>query len=178
MQNSENVILVDLNGYPIGQMEKMEAHQKGLLHRAISVFIFNSQGKWLIQQRSLQKYHSSGLWTNTCCTHPLPGEDNLKAAQRRLIQEMNLQCELKEIFHFIYNAPMNNGLTEYELDHVFFGISDELPSVNPQEVMNYRYLDYHSLKTYLINNPEKYTVWFRKIFTDVHKHATILNYYS
>src|SRR5690606_3613335 len=128
------VILVDENDNETGTMQKMEAHQKALLHRAISVFICNSNGEWLLQKRALQKYHSNGLWTNTSCSHPFPGESNLDAANRRLFEEMGIKAGLTEIFTFIYKEQLDNELTEHELDHVFFGISDVEPEINPDEV--------------------------------------------
>ena len=158
-----HVILVDENDVAFGTMEKLEAHRKALLHRAVSVFIFNTSGSWLLQQRARNKYHSNGLWTNTCCTHPYPGESNLEAAQRRLKEEMGMQCSLREIFHFTYKDALDNGFTEYELDHVFIGISDEAPKINPDEVMDYRYISLAGLKKELSQHPENFTVWFRKI---------------
>ena len=157
------VILVAENDAALGTMEKHEAHRKALLHRAVSVFIFNSKGEWLLQQRAKGKYHSNGLWTNTCCTHPYPGESNLLAAERRLHEEMGMQCKLKEVFHFIYKEPLDNGYTEHELDHVFAGYTDEMPVINPEEVMDYKYISLANLKYDLEKNPDNYTVWFRKI---------------
>lgn len=166
---SDHVVLVDAHDVQVGTMEKYEAHQKGLLHRAISVFLFNSAGQWLLQQRADDKYHSNSLWSNTCCTHPLPDESNLDAAHRRLSEEMGLSCELTYVFHFIYEEPLDNELTEHELDHVFIGFSDEEPRLNPLEVMDYCYIDFMDLRKDLQNHPEKYTVWFRKIVEPVHE---------
>jgi isopentenyl-diphosphate delta-isomerase len=164
------VILVDANDQPIGRMEKMEAHEKALLHRAISVFIFNDDGKWLLQQRTYDKYHSKGLWTNTSCSHPFPGEDSLSAANRRLNEEMGMRAELKEIFSFTYKQELENGLTEHEFDHVFVGFSNELPKPNPDEVMDYNYISTIDLIKDVAQNPENYTVWFKLIFERVIQH--------
>jgi len=164
------VILVDTNDKPIGTMEKMEAHEKALLHRAISVFIFNDEGKWLLQQRTYDKYHSKGLWTNTSCSHPFPGEDSLSAANRRLNEEMGMSADLKEVFSFTYKQELENGLTEHEFDHVFIGFSNELPKPNPDEVMSYKYISTIDLIKDVELNPENYTVWFKLIFERVVEH--------
>lgn len=166
---NELVILVDVNDIQVGTMEKFKAHYQGELHRAISVFLFNSKGQWLLQQRADDKYHSNSLWSNTCCTHPFPGEGNLEAANRRLFEEMGLFCELKDVFHFIYKESLDNELTEHELDHVFIGFSDEEPIVNPVEVMDYCFIHFSDLQKELKDHPEKYTVWFRKIVGMVHE---------
>lgn len=163
------VVLVDTFDNQVGTMEKYEAHHQGLLHRAISVFIFNSKGQWLLQQRADDKYHSNSLWSNTCCTHPFPGESNLEAAHRRLTEEMGLKCKLKDVFHFLYEESLDNELTEHELDHVFIGFSDTEPQLNPQEVMDYCYINFSDLQSDLLAHPEKYTVWFRKIVGPVHE---------
>lgn len=171
------VILVDKNDIEIGFLPKTEAHQKAVLHRAISVFLVNSAGEWLIQQRSLVKYHSAGLWTNTCCSHPLPGEINSMAASRRLHEEMGIEnCTLARLFDFIYLEELENGLTEHELDHVYLGFSDQLPSLNAEEVMNFRYVTFNELKTDITKNPQAYTVWFRRIFERVQQHIETLQY--
>lgn len=164
----EHVILVDTDDNPIGTLEKQAAHLEARLHRAISVFVFNSEGEWLLQQRADTKYHSNSLWSNTCCTHPLPGESNPTAAHRRMAQEMGLQCPLKEVFHFQYKEALDNNLTEHEIDHVFIGFSDDLPVINPEEVKAFRYVDYASLIHDLALNPDRYTVWFRHIVQRVH----------
>jgi isopentenyl-diphosphate delta-isomerase len=165
---TDQVVLVDPNDVQIGTMEKYEAHRKGLLHRAISVFLFNSNGQWLLQQRADDKYHSQSLWSNTCCTHPYPGEANLDAAHRRLEEEMGLRCELTDVFHFLYKEPLDNELTEHELDHVFMGVCDDLPVLNPMEVMAYRFIDFKDLVAEIEQDPEQFTVWFRKIVEPVH----------
>ncbi len=167
-----NVILVDTADNETGVMEKMEAHRKALLHRAISVFIFNSKGEWLLQKRALDKYHSGGLWTNTCCSHPFPGESNLAASNRRLSEEMGINANLKELFSFIYQEKLDHDLTEHELDHVFFGISDELPQINTEEVMDWKYVSYFKLYKDIQSNPQNYTVWFRKIVERVHQYVS------
>jgi len=141
----EEVILVDELDNPIGLMEKLEAHEKALLHRALSVLIFNSKNEFLLQQRSDNKYHSPGLWTNACCSHPRAGETVEAAAERRLKEEMGMSCQTQKVFHFTYKAEFENGLTEHELDHVFFGKTDSLPVLNPDEAKSYRYLDLESL---------------------------------
>lgn len=158
------VILVDEQDRELGTLEKMEAHQKALLHRAISVFITNTKGEWLLQQRTLDKYHSKGLWTNTCCSHPMPGETTLQAAHRRLHEEMGLQSDLKEVFSFSYIQELENGLTEHEYDHVFVGVTDDIPEPHPDEVMDFKYISYSDLKKDIVQNPQNYTVWFRLIY--------------
>ena len=163
------VILVDENDNEIGLMPKAEAHEKGILHRAVSVFVINEAGDWLLQRRAINKYHSAGLWTNTCCSHPLPGESNTDAANRRLMEEMGLQCELIELFNFTYFENFENGLTEHELDHVFLGVCNQLPVINQSEVAEYKYFNYQELHKDIIENPENYTVWFRKIYEQVNR---------
>jgi len=170
------VILVDSNDHPIGTMEKMEAHEKALLHRAISVFIVNKDGNWLLQQRTNTKYHSKGLWTNTSCSHPFPGEDSLTAANRRLSQEMGMYAELKEIFSFTYKQELENGLTEHEFDHVFIGFSNQMPQPNPVEVMDYKYISTTDLIQDVAQNPQNYTVWFKLIFERVMQYAKSVQY--
>jgi isopentenyl-diphosphate delta-isomerase len=173
-QNKEDyVILVDENDIEIGAMQKMEAHQKALLHRAISVFVCNLNGEWLLQKRALKKYHSNGLWTNTSCSHPFPGESNLDAANRRLREEMGLEADLSEIFSFTYKESLDNELTEYELDHVFFGITDDKPVINPDEVDDWKYISFIDLEADIKKNPINYTVWFLKIFNRVNEHALL-----
>ncbi|MDD2996269.1 MAG: isopentenyl-diphosphate Delta-isomerase [Paludibacter sp.] len=162
-----DVILVDEFDQPIGTMEKMEAHVKAALHRAISVFIFNSKGEWLLQRRAIEKYHSRGLWTNTSCTHPAPGETSLEAAHRRLHEEMGLKAELREVFSFKYIQELENNLTEHEYDHVFVGYSDELPVPNPDEVMDYKYISYQDLLQEVAESPKKFTAWFKMIYERV-----------
>jgi len=164
------VILVDENDVETGLMGKTEAHEKGLLHRAVSVFIVNSDGEWLLQCRALNKYHSAGLWTNTCCSHPLPGESSVDAAKRRLFEEMGLTCDLVPLFNFTYRELLENGLIEHELDYVFLGIADDIPVINDLEVAEFKYFNYREMEIDIKTNPENYTIWFRKIFKQVNQH--------
>lgn len=159
----EQVILVNEKDIPCGTLEKLEAHQKALMHRAVSVFIFNSAHELLLQQRAHEKYHSGGLWTNTCCGHPRPGEATKDAAKRRLSEEMGLHCSLLPLFQFSYKAVLDHELTEHEYDHVFIGFSDEAPLPNPEEACDYKYLSIDSINQELRSRPEKYTAWFRLI---------------
>jgi isopentenyl-diphosphate delta-isomerase len=154
-------MIVNSSGQTIGTMDKMAAHSSGTLHRAFSVFIFNSKGQLLLQQRALDKYHSGGLWTNTCCSHPKLGEFTLDAAHRRLQEEMGMDCELTELFQFSYRHEFDNGLIENEYDHVFMGISDELPLPNPAEVADFKYMDPDLLLFELVEQPGGFTAWFK-----------------
>lgn len=163
----EQVILVDTEDTAIGVMEKLAAHQEGLLHRAFSVFIFNSNGELLMQQRALEKYHSAGEWTNTCCSHPRPNELTLVAAKRRLREEMGMDCELTYGFKFLYKAAFTNDLIEHEFDHVFFGESDETPIINSEEVASFKYVKLAELHQDIIENPNDYTVWLKLCFDKV-----------
>ncbi|MFN8255982.1 MAG: isopentenyl-diphosphate Delta-isomerase [Bacteroidales bacterium] len=163
------VILVNESDQEIGIMDKLEVHKKGILHRAISVFVFNSKGEWLLQQRASDKYHSGGLWTNTCCSHPAPGESTAVAAERRLIQEMGMHCSLKPVFNFIYRDELDNNLTEHELDHVFVGYSDDIPKINTAEVKDYAYIDFGEIENKVRQRPDLYTAWFKRIFRKVHE---------
>ena len=164
---SENVILVDEKDQVIGIMPKMEAHLLGKLHRAFSVFIFNSKGELLLQQRAADKYHSGGKWSNTCCSHPRPGEDTLAAAHRRLFEEMGLKCKLNEAFSFIYKVEMDGGLIEHEYDHVYVGVSDELSVPDPGEVAAYCYQNMSELEEKLISEPDQYSEWLKICFSRV-----------
>ena len=166
----EQVILVNEKDEPIGLMGKMEAHEKGLLHRAFSVFVFNSKQKVLLQQRAACKYHSPNLWTNTCCSHPRAGETNQQAGERRLQEEMGLQVPLQEVFSFIYKAPFDNGLTEHEYDHVLIGYSDAQPQINPEEVASWKWLSLEAIKEDILQAPERYTAWFKIIFEEFYHH--------
>jgi len=159
----ENVILVDTNDNPVGQMEKLKAHLKGELHRALSILIFNSDGEILLQQRAFSKYHTPGLWSNTCCSHPRPGEDSLEAATRRLYEEMGFTTPLIKSFDFIYKAHFDNGLIEHEFDHVFFGTFDGEPVINPEEANDFEWVKLNNLMEDVRSSPENYTVWFRII---------------
>jgi len=160
----EEVILVNELDEPQGVMEKMEAHQKALLHRAFSVFIFNSKGEMLLQRRSLTKYHSAGLWTNACCSHPRPGEDTCQAARRRLLEELGFTTALEKVFDFTYKSTFDNGLTEHEFDHVFVGHHDLAVQPNPEEVSEYTFLSLEAIKAGLSAHPALYTSWFHLAF--------------
>jgi isopentenyl-diphosphate delta-isomerase len=157
------VVLVDSHDHEIGTMEKMEAHEKGLLHRAFSVFLFNSKGEMLIHQRALSKYHSPGLWTNACCSHPAPNESILDAAKRRMIEEIGIQTELSQAFSFEYREQFDNSLIEHELDHVLVGYTDEFPVINTNEVESFRWISIDSLMQEIKVSSEQFTVWFKII---------------
>ncbi len=160
----EQVILVDENDVQIGLMPKMEAHEKALLHRAFSVFVFNDKNELMLQQRALDKYHSPGLWTNTCCSHQRDGESNLAAGKRRLFEEMGFVTELKETTSFIYKAPFDNGLTEHELDHILVGTYKGTPKPNKDEVGGWKWMAIDAVKLDVVERPELYTEWFKIIF--------------
>jgi len=166
----ELVILVDEKDKEIGTEEKLEAHKKGLLHRAISVFIFNSKNELLLQKRAFDKYHCGGLWSNSCCTHPHPQETTLEAAKRRLVEEMGIKIELKEIGQLIYKVhfPQNN-LFEHEFDHLFIGHYDENPKINPSEVSDFKWSSIETLLKEFQENSQNYTPWFKIIFEEVLK---------
>ena len=156
-----DVILVDERDEPIGTMEKLEVHQKALLHRAFSIFIFNSKGEVLLHRRADKKYHSGGLWTNACCSHPAPGEDILSAAHKRLHEEMGISAPLQKAFEFTYKASLENGLTEFEFDHVFIGVYDGEIFPNKEEVSDYCFKSMDELKESIASHPQKYTAWFK-----------------
>jgi len=162
----EQVILVDEQDNPIGLMEKIEAHEKALLHRAFSVFIFNDKKELMLQQRAADKYHSPLLWTNTCCSHQRDGETNLEAGKRRLQEEMGFVSELTEVFSFIYKAPFDNGLTEHELDHVMIGSFNDEPNINKEEAASYKWMTLQAVKKDIEDTPEIYTAWFKIIFKE------------
>lgn len=164
---SSEVILVNEKDEVVGTMEKMEAHRKALLHRAFSVFIFNQRGEMLLQQRALNKYHSGGLWTNACCSHPNPGEETLVAAERRLQEEMGFGVELEKVFDFVYKSEFENGLTEYEFDHVFVGFYEDAIKPNKDEVQDYCYKKMEDINDSLESHPLKYTAWFHIAFPKV-----------
>lgn len=168
----EKVILVNEKDEKVGLMEKIEAHEKALLHRAFSVFIINDKDEILLQQRALSKYHSPGLWTNTCCSHQRDGESNIDAGKRRLMEEMGMAAQLKELFHFIYIAPFDNGLTEHELDHVMVGYSNENPQINPDEVASFKWMTANQIKEDILNQPDLYTAWFKIIFDKYYNHIS------
>lgn len=160
----ENVILVDEHDNEQGLMEKMEAHRKGLLHRAFSVFILNDKGELLLQRRALSKYHSGGLWTNTCCSHPRDGESNEEAAHRRLMEEMGFDCEVEKMLDFVYRAELDQGLTEHEFDHVFIGSYNDEPNINPEEVDSWKWMSLDDVESDINANPHNYTEWFKIIY--------------
>lgn len=157
----EQVILVDESDKPVGTIDKLAAHEKGLLHRAFSVFIYNQSGQMLLQRRAVKKYHSGGLWTNTCCSHPRPGEDNLAAAKRRLAEEMGLEVKLEHRGSFIYKAEVPGFLTEHELDHIFTGVTDQQPFLNKEEAEDYAWCSAAEIAAAVQQHPERYTEWFK-----------------
>lgn len=164
----EQVVLVNESDEVLGTMPKMEAHEKAVLHRAFSVFILNSKGEVMLQQRAAHKYHSPLLWTNTCCSHQRLGESNIDAGKRRLSEEMGFSTELRELFSFIYKAPFDNGLTEHELDHVMLGQYEEEPEINPEEVAAWKWMSPDAIASDMAEFPERYTAWFRIIFERFH----------
>ena len=169
----EKVILVNEKDEPIGLMPKMEAHEKALLHRAFSVFVFNDKNELLLQQRALGKYHSPGLWTNTCCSHQREGESNIHAGKRRLKEEMGFETELTEVLSFIYKAPFDNGLTEHEFDHIMMGFYSEEPKINKEEVADWKWMSLEEIKIDMANYPNRYTAWFKIIFERFYDHINI-----
>lgn len=165
-----DVILVDEQDRPTGRMEKIEAHRKALLHRAFSIFIFNEKGQMLLHKRAAGKYHSGGLWTNACCSHPQPGEETLAAAENRLVEEMGIRVPLTKAFDFSYRAEFDNGLTEYEFDHVFTGTYDGEVKPDPNEVSDYCYKSTEEIRESLVTHPQQYTAWFRIAFPKLEDH--------
>lgn len=163
----EQVILVNEADEALGFMEKIEAHEKAVLHRAFSVFVFNEAGEMLLQQRATSKYHSANLWTNTCCSHPRPGETTLSAANRRLKEEMGFETPLEKAFDFVYKAPFDNGLTEYEFDHVFVGQYQGICEPNPLEVQAVAFRTFESIETLIQMQPNQFTSWFLIAFPKV-----------
>lgn len=161
------VILVDENDNSTGVSEKMKAHIEGMLHRAFSVFVFNNKGEMLLQQRSLNKYHSAGLWTNACCSHPLPGEQTSEAALRRLEEELGFKTPVEKIFDFVYKANFDNGLIEHEFDHVFVCEHNGVVKFNKEEVMDICYKSIPEISLSLKTNPGKYTAWFHIAFPKI-----------
>jgi isopentenyl-diphosphate delta-isomerase len=160
----EEVLLVDEFDRPVGVMEKMEAHRKARLHRAFSVFIFSPKGEMLLQRRALSKYHSGGLWTNACCSHPRPGEETCAAARRRLSEELGFDVPLEKIFEFTYRSEFDNGLTEHEYDHVYVGYYDRDVRPDPEEVSQWRWLSPEAVQSELDASPEDFTAWFHVAF--------------
>lgn len=168
-----HVILVNEKDQVLGSMPKMEAHLKGELHRAISVFIFDTDGNWLMQRRAAHKYHSASLWTNTCCSHPFPNETSLDAANRRLMEEMGLDCELNFAFKFLYRAELDSDLIEHELDHVFIGFTNQVPLPDPEEVSEWRIASFFEIDQDIELHPEKYTEWFKLLYKKVNLHLVL-----
>ena len=164
------VVLVNEIDEPIGTMEKMAAHRKAFLHRAFSVFIFNNRSDMLLQKRAADKYHSGGLWTNACCSHPLPGEDIRTAANRRLEEEMGFTTDLDKAFEFTYKSEFENGLTEFEFDHVFIGEYNDLIKPNKEEVSDYCFKSFEDIRASLLLTGNKYTAWFHIAFPMVEKY--------
>lgn len=169
----ENVILVNEYDEQLGLMPKMEAHEKGVLHRAFSVFIFNAKNELMLQQRAHRKYHSPGLWTNTCCSHQREGEENIAAGKRRLKEEMGFTTDLQETISFIYKAPFDNGLTEHEYDHVLIGKYDSDPIPDPIEVVSWKWMPLDDIREDMALHPENYTEWFKIIFDKFYEHINI-----
>lgn len=168
MAAEEFVVLVDEKDNPLGTMEKMEAHVKGIMHRAFSVFLFNEKNELMLQQRALSKYHSPGLWTNTCCSHPRKNEITINAAHRRMVEEMGFDCDFEEAFSFTYKADVGQGLIEHEFDHVFIGHTALQPNINPEEVNDWKYMQMEDIEKDMELHPENYTVWFRIAFQEVY----------
>ncbi|WP_163514696.1 isopentenyl-diphosphate Delta-isomerase [Gelidibacter japonicus] len=166
----ERVILVNEKDEQIGLMPKMEAHEKALLHRAFSVFIFNNKNELMLQQRAAHKYHSPLLWANTCCSHQREGETNIQAGKRRLQEEMGFVTELEDTVSFIYKAPFDNGLTEHEFDHVLIGNYEDAPIINPDEVAAWKWMPLEEVKEDMLKRPEIYTEWFKIIFDKFYEH--------
>ncbi|MCI0919780.1 isopentenyl-diphosphate Delta-isomerase [Sphingobacterium rhinopitheci] len=159
-----NVILVDENDQQIGEMDKLLAHKNGNLHRAFSIFIFNDKSELLLQQRASQKYHGGDLWTNTCCSHPQPGEQLKESALERLYFEMGLQCDLEYSHSFIYKANVENNLIEHEYDHIFVGFSNQDPNLNRDEAQDFKWMHLEDIFSDIAVQPSKYTYWFKEAF--------------
>ena len=169
-----DVILVNEKDEPTGTMEKMEVHQKALLHRAFSIFIFNDRGEMLLHKRAADKYHSAGLWTNACCSHPQPGEQIMEAAKKRLQEEMGITTTLKKVFDFIYKASFDNGLTEHEFDHVFIGVYNGIISPNTAEVSDYCFKRMEAVNDAIQSRPQHFTEWFKIAFPKVEEYLAAL----
>jgi isopentenyl-diphosphate Delta-isomerase len=167
----EEVILVDAEDNVVGTMKKMEAHRRGVLHRAFSILLFNTRGEMLLQKRSASKYHSAGLWTNACCSHPLPDEPVDVATRRKLKQEMGIDLRTEFAYKFIYQVALENGLMEHELDYVYVGRFDGIPVLNRDEVSDWKFIDLHSLRDDIRTHPQSYTSWFKLIMNHSELHA-------
>ena len=169
----EKVILVNENDEQIGTMPKLEAHEKAVLHRAFSVFVFNDKNELMLQQRAAHKYHSPNLWTNTCCSHQRVGETNIEAGKRRLQEEMGFVTELHDTISFIYKAPFDNGLTEHEYDHILVGNYNDNPKINSEEVSDWKWMSLENVKKDIAEQPEIYTEWFKIIFDKYYQHINL-----
>ncbi|EAU9425546.1 isopentenyl-diphosphate Delta-isomerase [Salmonella enterica] len=172
----DDVILIDRDDNATGIMDKMVAHKKGMLHRAVSVYITSDNGEILLQQRAAKKYHSGGLWSNTCCTHPLPGEDIMSAARRRLMEEMGMECNLLKLFPLYYNVDVGNGFREHEITHVFYGICNDTPVLNPEEAASFFYASPDNIVYEINRTPEKFTEWFKSCFPEIVNHLVSLKW--
>ncbi len=166
-ETDDLLILVDGNDREVGFMNKLAVHRAGVLHRAFSVFIFNKEGEFLLQQRADTKYHSAGLWSNTCCSHPIKGEEFEDTIARRLKEEMGIVCQTQFQFSFIYKAALENGLIENELDHVYFGTTTDVPKPNVEEVKDWKYMNMQELKNEIHAHPEKFSAWLKICFPKV-----------
>lgn len=162
----QELILVDEENSITGYGKKLEVHQKGLLHRAFSIFVVNKKGELMLQKRAIEKYHSGGLWANTCCSHPLKGEERETVIHKKLVQEMGFDCELKSLFKFIYRAELDNDMIEYELDQVYIGFYEEDPKPNPEEVCEWKWMDIELLKNDLMKSPNIYVYWLKAAFDE------------
>jgi len=171
--NFNEVVLVDTNDNPLGVMEKIEAHRHGVLHRAFSIFLFNGKGDLLLQKRASDKYHSPGLWTNTCCSHPMPGESIDSAANRRLMEEMGMSCVMVKAFDFIYKAQLDQDMVEHEFDHVFFGTTEESPVINEAGVGDWKWMPLYDVYIDVQLNPARYTEWFKIALPNVMKYFNV-----
>ncbi|ECW0140541.1 isopentenyl-diphosphate Delta-isomerase [Salmonella enterica subsp. salamae] len=170
----DDVILIDRDDNVTGTMDKIFAHKKGMLHRAVSVYIINDNGEILLQQRTAKKYHSGGLWSNTCCTHPLPGEDVMSAAERRLMEEMGMECNLLKLFPLYYNVDVGNGFREHEITHVFYGVCNDIPVLNPEEAASFSYVSPDHIVYEINRTPEIFTEWFKFCFPEIINHFVSL----
>ncbi|PEN13844.1 isopentenyl-diphosphate delta-isomerase [Longibacter salinarum] len=169
---TDHVVLVNTDDVPQGTAEKLEAHVHGWLHRAFSIFVFDSRGRLLLQKRADDKYHSAGLWSNTCCSHPRPDEDLEEAVQRRLVEEMGFDCDVHHAFQFVYRADVGEGLVEHELDHVFIGHADPTVNANSDEVSDWAWVTPEDLLADVAARPERYTFWFRHILDRTLAHVS------
>lgn len=167
------LILVDENDNEVGVSDKLSVHQQGLLHRAFSLFVFNSDGELLLQKRATKKYHSGGLWSNTCCSHPRKGETLSHAISRRLQEEMGMNCKAEFKFCFIYKTKFENGLTEYEYDHVYFANSNDIPTPNETEVQNWKYISLEKLQYEIKSQPENFSEWLKVCLPEIMKHVNV-----